>query len=155
MFAVVDIKGTQYKVAEGDKIKIAKISEEEGKTVTFDEVLLWAKSDKDIEVGTPYAGAKVTCKVLGHGKGEKVRVVKMKKRKRYLRTQGHRQQFTEVEIQKIEKGTAKAAPKKAAPKAETKPAAKKEAPKKAPAAKKEEKKEVKAEKKTEKKESKE
>ncbi len=111
MFAVVDIAGFQEKVSEGDKLRVPTLSAEEGKSVSFDKVLLLAKSDSDVKVGTPYiSGAAVEVKVLGHGKDKKIRVFKMKRRKRYRRTYGHRQGHTDIEVVKI---SAKAAPKKA------------------------------------------
>ena len=78
------------------------LNEEEGKSVTFDKVLLLAKSDSDVKVGTPYvSGAAVEAKILAHGKDKKIRVFKMSRRKRYRRTQGHRQGHTEIEVTKI------------------------------------------------------
>lgn len=114
MFAVVDIAGFQEKVSEGQKLRVPSLSEKEGGKVTFDKVLLIAKSDSDVNVGMPHvSGATVEAKVLSHGKDKKIRVFKMKRRKRYRRTQGHRQDFTEIEITKIGGASAaKAAPKK-------------------------------------------
>ncbi len=117
MFAIVDIAGFQEKVQEGMKLRVPTLSGKEGATVTFDKVLLLAKSDSDVKVGTPtVSGAAVEAKILSHGKDKKIRVFKMKRRKRYRRTQGHRQGFTEVEVTKIKASgsTAKAAPKKEA-----------------------------------------
>lgn len=148
MFAIIDIKGSQYKIKEGDKLKIAKISEDEGSIVKFGNVLIWAKSANEVAVGAPYVEAVVSCKVVSHGKGDKIRVVKMKKRKRYTRVQGHRQQYTELEIQKIEKGKISAADTK---KAATKEKTIKKAPVKEESSKKTE---ANAEKKTEKKDDK-
>lgn len=102
MFAVVDIAGFQEKVSEGDKLRVPSLKAEEGKSVTFDSVLLLAKSESDVRVGTPYvSGAAVEAKVLSHGVGDKIRVYKMHRRKRYRRTHGHRQGFTEIEVTKI------------------------------------------------------
>ena len=107
MFAVVDIAGFQEKVSEGDKLRVPLLSEKEGGKVTFDKVLLVSKSDSDVKIGTPYvSGASVEAKVLSHGKDKKIRVFKMKRRKRYRRTQGHRQDFTEIEVTKIGGGSA-------------------------------------------------
>lgn len=115
MFAVVDIAGFQEKVEEGMKLRVPTLSEKEGATVTFENVLLLVKSDTDVAVGMPLVdGASVEAKVLGHGKSDKIRVFKMKRRKRYRRDGGHRQGFTEIEVTKIKTGGAKAAPKKAA-----------------------------------------
>jgi len=114
MFAIVNIAGFQEKVSEGMKLMVPTLQAEEGKTVSFDKVLLLANSDSDVKIGTPtVSGASVEAKVLLHGRGEKVRVFKMKRRKRYRRTQGHRQDFTQIEITKIKSsGAAKAAPAK-------------------------------------------
>lgn len=116
MFAIVDIAGFQEKVTEGEKLRVPLLKEEEGKTITFDNVLLIAKSDDDITIGAPQvAGASVEAKVVRFGRGDKIRVFKMKRRKRYRRVQGHRQDFTDIEITKIKASgaTKKAAPKKA------------------------------------------
>lgn len=111
MFAIVDIAGFQEKVQEGMKLRVPTLDAEEGKTVKFDTVYLVAKSDSDVKVGTPtVSGASVEAKVVSHGRDKKIRVFKMKRRKRYRRTQGHRQGFTEVEVVKIKaSGAAKAA----------------------------------------------
>lgn len=88
-------------VSPGDKIKVELLDAEEGKEIIFDEVLLSDKTGdgKAMEIGTPLIeGAKVTAKVLVHGKGEKLIIFKYKPKKRYKRKIGHRQQFTEVEI---------------------------------------------------------
>ena len=101
MFAVVDIAGFQETVAEGDKINVPLLSEEVGTSVTFDRVLLLADGE-EITLGFPYVtGASVSAKVLGVGKGEKIRVQKAHRRKRYRRVKGHRQDYTEIEITKI------------------------------------------------------
>jgi large subunit ribosomal protein L21 len=114
MFAIADVAGFQEKLEEGLKLFVPTLKAEEGKTVTFDKVYLIAKSDTDVKVGTPtVAGASVEAKVLSHGRGDKIRVFKMKRRKRYRRTYGHRQGYTEIEVIKIKSsGAAKAAPKK-------------------------------------------
>lgn len=102
-FAVVDIAGTQEKVASGMKLRIPFLSEKkEGEKIVFPNVLLISKSAGDAEIGTPYvSGASVEATVLRHGKGEKILVYKMKHRKRYRRSQGHRQQFTEIEVTEV------------------------------------------------------
>ncbi len=102
MLAVIKTGGKQYLVAPGDKIKIEKIEEKEGKEVIFDQVLLVEKNKK-VEIGTPLVkGAKVMGKVLKQGKGKKVIVFKYKPKTRYKKKTGHRQPFTEVEITKIQ-----------------------------------------------------
>ena len=101
MFAVIKTGGKQYLVSPGDKIKIEKLDTEEGGEVSFTEVLLLDKNKK-LEIGAPLVlGAKVSAKVLRHGKGEKLIIFKYKPKKRYKRKIGHRQMFTEVEIIKI------------------------------------------------------
>ncbi|MBU0766219.1 50S ribosomal protein L21 [Patescibacteria group bacterium] len=121
MFAIVDIAGFQEKVSEGDSLRVPTLGGEPGKKVTFDKVLLLVKSESDIKIGTPtVAGASVEAKVIEHGKGDKIRVFKMKKRKRYRRVHGHRQGYTDIEIVKIVAGVAKAAAVKSASKKETK-----------------------------------
>jgi len=102
MFAITLIKGTQYKISEGDIIQIDKLSDDVGGKITFYDVLLVSKDGENVKVGTPFVeGAAIDVKVLDHGRDKKIRVVKYKKRKRYLRTQGHRQSYTEIEISKI------------------------------------------------------
>jgi large subunit ribosomal protein L21 len=122
MFAIVEIAGKQYKVAENDKIEVDKLKEEKGK-VSFDTVLMYAKDEKDVEIGTPYLkGAKVEAEIVENKRGEKVRVYKMKSKKRYSRTIGHRRDLTVLEIKKISIGAkTTAAPKKTEEKAEEKP----------------------------------
>jgi large subunit ribosomal protein L21 len=114
MFVIADVAGFQEKLEEGMKLFVPTLKAEEGKTVTFDTVYLVAKSDSDVKIGTPtVSGASVEAKVLSHGRGDKIRVFKMKRRKRYRRTYGHRQGYTEIEVLKIKVGSvAKAEPKK-------------------------------------------
>jgi large subunit ribosomal protein L21 len=140
MYAIVEIAGQQFKVEKDQQIFVHRLDNDEGSKVEFDKVLLIDNGGK-VNVGAPaISGAKVTAKVLGHMKGDKVVVFKKKRRKGYKVKNGHRQSFSQIEIQSIvEKG---ATAKKAAPKAEAKPVAKKAtaakkdaAPKKATAAK--------------------
>ena len=101
MYAIIESCGKQYKVAEGDVVFFEKLDVEEGKKVTFSNVVLLS-DDKKVEVGTPYVkGVKVEGKVVPHGKGKKILVYKYKAKKNYRRTQGHRQPDTKVEITKI------------------------------------------------------
>ena len=101
MFAIIEAGGKQYRVAEGDKLKIEKIEAEDKVDFVFDKVLL-VNTDKDVKVGTPYVkGAKVEAKILRDGKAKTVIVFKYKPKKRYRVKKGHRQRFTEVEIVKI------------------------------------------------------
>jgi large subunit ribosomal protein L21 len=101
MFAVVETGGKQYKVALGDKLKVEKLVAETGDSVSLDKVLMVSDGD-DVQVGNPVIeGRSVTATVLEQGKHDKIRVFKMKRRKGYRRTQGHRQQYTELEITAI------------------------------------------------------
>ena len=97
MIAIIKTGGKQYLVQPGDKLKIEKLEEKEGATVSFNEVLLIEK-DAKVEVGTPFLKAEVTAKVLSHGKGDKVVIFKYKPKKRESRKVGHRQPYTEIEI---------------------------------------------------------
>lgn len=99
MFAIVDIAGFQEKAEKGMKFKVPSLDAKEGASVTFEKVLL-VSDGKSTDVGAPYVtGAKVTVKVLGHGQGDKIRVTKFKRRKRFHKTyRGHRQGYTEVEV---------------------------------------------------------
>ena len=146
MYAIVEIAGQQFKVEKDQQIFVHRLEEKEGAKVEFDNVLLIDNNGK-VNVGAPaISGAKVTAKVLDHVKGDKVVVFKKKRRKGYRVKNGHRQAFTQIEIQSIvEKGAttkkanattakkeAKAEPKAAAKKAPAKkaaPKAKKAAPK--------------------------
>ena len=120
MYAIIESCGKQYKVTEGDVFE--KLDAEEGKKVTFDNVVL-VSDGKKVEVGAPYVkGVKVEGKVVSHGKGKKILVYKYKAKKNYRRTQGHRQPYTKVEITKIKTPAEKAEAKKET--AEKKPAAK-------------------------------
>jgi large subunit ribosomal protein L21 len=102
MFAVIKTGGKQYLVSPGQKIKIEKVNKKEGSEISFPEVLLLQKG-KMIEIGSPsIKGAKVTGKVLRHGKAKKVIVFKYKPKTRYKKKAGHRQPYTEIEITKIE-----------------------------------------------------
>jgi len=101
LYAVIRTGGKQYKVQEGDVLKLEKLAAEIGDTVEFDQVLA-VKTDGELKIGTPYVeGAKVTAKVLEQGKGKKIVVFKYKPKKNYRRKQGHRQPFTSVRIEKI------------------------------------------------------
>lgn len=101
MYAVIKTGGKQYLVREGDVLRVEKLKAEEGDIVSFDEVLA-LNDDESLKVGTPVVdGAKVEAKVIKHGKGKKVIVFKYKPKKNYRRKQGHRQPFTQVQIDKI------------------------------------------------------
>jgi large subunit ribosomal protein L21 len=102
-FAVVAIAGFQEKVSKGQKLRVPVLQgKKEGDTVNFDEVLLYSDGKNAVKVGTPHVkGAVVEAKVIGSGRAEKILVYKMKHRKRYRRTQGHRQNYMEIEVLKI------------------------------------------------------
>ena len=101
MYAIIEACGKQYKVQKGDVVFFEKLDTEEGKTVTFDKVVLVSEEGK-VQIGAPYVkGAKVEGKVVSHGKGKKIIVFKYKAKKNYRRTRGHRQPYTKVEITSI------------------------------------------------------
>jgi len=102
MLAIIKTGGKQYLVSPGDKIKIEKVEKEEGEAITFDEVLL-VQDDKTLDIGQPFLKAKVTGKVIEQGKNKKVIAFKYTASKRVQVKKGHRQKFTGVEIEKIEK----------------------------------------------------
>ncbi|MBO8158713.1 50S ribosomal protein L21 [Thermosyntropha sp.] len=103
MYAVIKTGGKQYKVSEGDIVKVEKLPAEPGEKVTLEEVLLINDENGTIKVGKPVIeGAKVIAEVLEQGKGKKIYVMKYKRRKNYRRKQGHRQPFTKIKIEKIE-----------------------------------------------------
>jgi large subunit ribosomal protein L21 len=100
MYAIIATGGKQYKVAEGDIINVEKLGVEAGETVTFDQVLVVNKGE--LAVGNPtVAGASVTASVVKDGKGKKVIVYRYKRKSGYHKKNGHRQQFTQVKIEKI------------------------------------------------------
>ncbi len=98
MYAVIVSGGKQYRVQEGQTLKLEKLGAEAGANVEFDRVLLVGNGD-DIKVGLPTVdGAKVTAEVVTHGRAKKVNILKFKRRKHHMKRQGHRQWFTEVKI---------------------------------------------------------
>ncbi len=100
MYAIVDVKGKQYKVEQDKLIKVDKIDAEPGANLEFDTVMLF--SDQEVKVGAPYiAGAKVKAVVENHVKGKKLIVFKYKSKKNYRRTYGHRQQYTTLRVKEI------------------------------------------------------
>ena len=101
MYAVIKTGGKQYRVAAGDKLKVEKLAGEVGSEITLDKVLL-VSDGENTTVGAPLIqGASVQAKVVAHGRGDKVLIFKMRRRKHYRKTQGHRQSFTEIQIEKI------------------------------------------------------
>jgi large subunit ribosomal protein L21 len=102
MYAVIATGGKQYRVAEGDVVRIEKLTAEPGADVEFDKVLLVGQGSQ-VKVGAPFLdGGKVTGTVQSHGKGDKVRIVKFRRRKHYLRQGTHRQPYTDVKITGIQ-----------------------------------------------------
>lgn len=103
MYAVIETGGKQYKVAVGDKLKVEKLAADAGASVELARVLMVADGEQ-ITLGAPAAETSVSATVLAHGRGRKIRVFKMKRRKHYRRTQGHRQPYTEIQITAIGNG---------------------------------------------------
>jgi len=104
MYAVIETGGKQYRVNEGDIIRVEKLPAEVGSDIKFEKVLL-VGSGEDVKVGMPLVdGAKVTGKVVEQDRGKKIVVFKMKRRKNYRRKQGHRQDYTGVRIDRIDQG---------------------------------------------------
>ena len=101
MYAVIKTGGKQYKVAAGEKIKIEQIAADVGQEITIDQVLAIG-AGADLQVGTPLvSGAIVKATVVAHGRHDKVHIFKMRRRKHYQKRQGHRQNFTEIEISAV------------------------------------------------------
>lgn len=102
MYAVIVTGGKQYKVTEGEFLKVEKLEVGTGEAVTFDRVLLVGNGD-DVKVGAPVVeGAKVTAEVVAQGRHDKVRIIKFRRRKHHMKRQGHRQWFTEIKITGIQ-----------------------------------------------------
>ena len=100
MYAVIATGGKQYRVAEGDVVRLEKLTAEAGASVEFDKVLM--VGGDTIKIGTPLlAGSKVTAEVIAHGRHKKIKIIKFNRRKHYRRETGHRQWFTEVKITAI------------------------------------------------------
>jgi large subunit ribosomal protein L21 len=101
MYAVIKTGGKQYRVAAGEKIKVEQIPADVGAEITLDQVLMVGEGET-VRIGTPMiTGATVTAKVVAHGRGPKIKIFKMRRRKHYQKHQGHRQNFTEIEISGI------------------------------------------------------
>ncbi len=102
MYAVIKTGGKQSRVAHGDTLKIETVAGDVGSAITLDKVLMVGNGDK-VSVGKPLLnGASVKATIVAHGRGEKVKIFKMKRRKHYQKHQGHRQSYTEIEITGIE-----------------------------------------------------
>lgn len=98
MYAVIVSGGKQHRVEEGETLRLEKIEVATGETITFDEVLLVTKDDQ-VNIGAPHVeGAKVTAEVISHGRADKVKIIKFRRRKHSMKRQGHRQWYTEVKI---------------------------------------------------------
>lgn len=104
MYAVIQTGGKQYRVSEGDILRVEKLGAEEGSEMELDKVLMIADGE-EIKVGAPYVeGGRVSAKVKSHGRGKKVKIIKFKRRKQHLKRQGHRQSYTELQITGISAG---------------------------------------------------
>ena len=101
MYAVVNIAGHQVKVDKGQRLRVPRLAVEEGTTQKFTDVLL-VSDDGEPQIGSPTVeGATVSATIVGHGRGEKILVIKKKRRKKYRRRNGHRQDYTEIQIDEI------------------------------------------------------
>lgn len=101
MYAVIVTGGKQYRVKEGETIQVEKLDAETGVSIKFDNVLILSNGES-ITVGAPYVkNCSVQAEVVSHGRGKKIRIVKMKRRKHHIKTMGHRQDYTEIKITKI------------------------------------------------------
>jgi len=101
MYAVIESGGKQHRVVEGEVLKLEKIEQATGATISFDKVLM-VGAGADVKIGAPYVvSGKVTAEVISHGRADKVKIIKFRRRKHYRKQQGHRQWFTEVKITSI------------------------------------------------------
>ena len=101
MYAVIQTGGKQYRVKSGEQLKVELLPAEVGATVSFDRVLMLGEGD-GVKVGAPFvSGAAVKATVVAQGRGEKIRIFKLRRRKHFAKTQGHRQGYTEVRIDEI------------------------------------------------------
>ncbi len=104
MYAVVKTGGKQYRVAEGDTLRVEKLEVDEGAAVEFGQVLMIADGDR-VTLGAPFVeGGKVSATVKRHGRADKVKILKFRRRKHHLKRQGHRQWFTELKVTGISVG---------------------------------------------------
>ncbi|NLF45078.1 MAG: 50S ribosomal protein L21 [Syntrophomonadaceae bacterium] len=103
MYAIMKTGGKQYKVGEGNIIKVEKLPAEVGEKITFEEIIFLTDGEGNVKIGDPHiSGAKVIAEVLEQGRDKKIVVYKYKRRKNYHKKQGHRQPFTKIKIEKIE-----------------------------------------------------
>jgi large subunit ribosomal protein L21 len=101
MYAVIRSGGKQYRVSQGASLRVEKLPGEVGSSITLDEVLMIG-GDGEVKIGTPRVdGAQITGTIVAQGRGQKIRVFKMKRRKGYRRAQGHRQDYTEIRVDEI------------------------------------------------------
>jgi large subunit ribosomal protein L21 len=101
MYAVIRSGGKQYRVSQGGSLRVEKLPGEVGSSITLDDVLMIG-GDGDVKIGTPKVdGAQITGTIVAQGRGQKIRVFKMKRRKGYRRSQGHRQDYTEIRVDEI------------------------------------------------------
>ncbi len=104
MYAVIETGGKQYRVAEGDKLRVEKLDAEAGASVDLDRVLM-ITDGVEVKVGKPFIeGTKVTAEIAGHGRAGKIKIIKFRRRKHHMKRQGHRQWFTELKITGIAAG---------------------------------------------------
>jgi len=104
MYAVIESGGKQHRVEPGEVLRLEKLDASEGETVNFDKVMMIGEGG-NVQIGTPFVdGGAVTAEVVSHGRGDKVTIIKMRRRKHYRRQAGHRQSFTEVKIKDISGG---------------------------------------------------
>ena len=104
MYAVIESGGKQHRVEPGEVLRLEKLDAAEGETVNFDQVMMIGEGE-NIQIGTPFVdGGAVTAEVVSHGRGKKITIIKMRRRKHYRRQAGHRQYFTEVKIKEISGG---------------------------------------------------
>jgi large subunit ribosomal protein L21 len=102
MYAVFKTGGKQYRATTGDVLKVEKIDAEKGATVELDQVLMVGEGE-DVKIGAPYLeGSKVTATVVDHGRHDKIKIIKFKRRKNHRKQMGHRQYFTQIEITGID-----------------------------------------------------
>jgi large subunit ribosomal protein L21 len=104
MYAVIETGGKQYRVAEGDKVRVEKLDAEAGTSIDIAKVLMIAEGDQ-IRLGKPFIdGTMVTAEVTAHGRNDKIKIIKFRRRKHHMKRQGHRQWFTELKITGISAG---------------------------------------------------
>ena len=112
MFAIINIAGKQFRVEEGDQIKVPHLSTDAGKSLTFDKVLL-VNDGKKVQLGSPLlSNASISATVVEHGRGRKIRIFKKKRRKGYRRNNGHRQNYSLIKIDSISTTSKKKSTKK-------------------------------------------